>query len=67
MAKLLTATQAAPHPRPVFHMTLLELVRLLLDITSCEEEAMSMALDLVVSGEVCLIGNFKDEGVECWN
>jgi hypothetical protein len=67
VAKLLTATQVAPHPRPRFHMTLLELVHLLLDITSSEEDAMSMALALVVSGEVCLIGNFKDEAAECWN
>jgi hypothetical protein len=67
MARLLTATRVASHPRSVFQMTLLELVHLLLDITSSEEEAMSMALALIVSGEVCLIGNFKGEGVECWN
>ena len=67
MAKLLAATETAPHDRPVFQMTLLELVLLLLDITDTEEEAMRMALRLVVSGEVCLIGNSRGEGVERWN
>jgi len=67
MARLLTATSVAPHPGSVFQMTLLELIHLLLDITSSEEEVMSMALALVVSGEVCLIGNFRGESVEHWN
>jgi hypothetical protein len=67
MAKLLAATETAPHDRPVFQMTLLELVHLLLDITNTEEETMRMALTLVVSGDVRLIGNFRGEGVERWN
>ena len=67
MAKLLRPAGPARHDRPVFHMTLLDLVRLLLDITSSEEETIRMAFELVVSGEVCLTGSFADEGPERWN
>ena len=67
MAKSPTVTEAAPHDRPVFQITLLELVSLLFEITDGEEEAMRMALALVVSGEVCLTGNCSGEDLKYWN
>jgi hypothetical protein len=67
MGRLLTPTDVVQRDQPTFQMTLLELVTLLLDITSSEEETTRMALELVTSGEVCLIGNFSDEGVKRWN
>jgi hypothetical protein len=48
-------------------MTLLELLTLLLDITSSEEETIRMALELVAGGEVWLTGNFRNESLERWN
>jgi len=67
MGRLLTPTDAVRSAPPTFQMTLLELVTLLLDITNSEEETMNMALELVTSGDVCLIGSFSDEGVDRLN
>ena len=67
MARALTPTDAARRDQPVFQMTLLELVTLLLDITDSEEETMKMAFELIVSGEVWLTDNFRNETLERWH
>ena len=67
MGRLLTPTGDARHDQVPFQMTLLELITLLFDITNDEEEAMTMAFELVVTGEVCLIGSLRGESLEWSN
>ena len=67
MGKALTPTDTARRGQPTFQMTLLELLTLLLDITSSEEETIRMALELVAGGEVWLTGNFRNESLERCN
>jgi hypothetical protein len=67
MAKALTPTGDARRDQPVFQMTLLELVSILLEITDSEEETTRMAFELVLSGEVWLTGNFREDGPEQWH
>lgn len=67
MARALTSAGVARREQPVFQMTLLQLVTILLDITDSEEETVRLAFELIVSGEVWLTGSFRDEGPERWN
>jgi len=50
-----------PHP-----CTLLELVRVLSEITSDENEVVATAIHMICSGSVRLIGNFRDALPEDW-
>ncbi len=50
-----------PHP-----CTLLELVRVLSEITDNEHEVVATAIHMVCSGSVRLIGNFRDSRAEDW-
>ncbi len=67
MASMPAATTNARSSSPVFQMTLLQLVTLLLEITNNEEDAVEMAIDLVVGGEVILTGNFRETDPRCWH
>ena len=50
-----------PHP-----CTLLELVRVLSEITDDEHEVVATAIHMLCSGSVRLIGNFRDSRPEDW-
>jgi hypothetical protein len=67
MASMPAATTGTRSSSPVFQMTLLQLVTLLLDITDSEEHAVEMAFDLVVAGEVILTGNFRETHPGHWH
>ena len=54
---------AAPEPHPC---TLLELVRVLSEITDNEHEVVATAIHMICSGSVRLIGNFRDAPPESW-
>lgn len=55
---------AATEPHPC---TLLELVRVLSEITNNENEVVATALHMICSGSVRLIGNFRDARPEDWS
>ena len=50
-----------PHP-----CTLLELVRVLSEITDDEHEVVATVIHMLCSGSVRLIGNFRDSRPEDW-
>ena len=54
---------AATEPHPC---TLLELVRVLSEITDKEHEVVATAIHMICSGSVRLIGNFRDARPEDW-
>jgi hypothetical protein len=54
---------AATEPHPC---TLLELVRVLSEITDDEHEVVATAIHMICSGSVRLIGNFRDARPEDW-
>jgi hypothetical protein len=54
-------TSPEPHP-----CTLLELVRVLSEITDDEHEVVATAIHMICSGSVRLTGNFKDSRPEDW-
>jgi hypothetical protein len=56
-------TIPAPEPHPC---TLLELVRVLSEITDNEHEVVATAIHMICTGSVRLIGNFRDAPVEDW-
>jgi hypothetical protein len=58
---LRTLPVTEPHP-----CTLLELVRVLSEITDKEHEVVATALHMICSGSVRLIGNFRDARPEDW-
>jgi hypothetical protein len=57
--RAVTATE--PHP-----CTLLELVRVLSEITDDEHEVVATAIHMICSGSVRLIGNFRNARPEDW-
>ncbi|HEY8155530.1 MAG TPA: hypothetical protein VII72_15495 [Myxococcota bacterium] len=54
---------AYPEPHPC---TLLELVRVLSEITDDEHEVVATVIHMLCSGSVRLIGNFRDSRPEDW-
>jgi hypothetical protein len=50
-----------PHP-----CTLLELVRVLSEITEDENEVVATVIHMICSGSVRLLGNFRDSRPEDW-
>ena len=55
------AARTEPHP-----CTLLELVRVLTEITNDEHEVVATVIHMLCSGSVRLIGNFRDSRPEHW-
>jgi hypothetical protein len=53
----------SPEPHPC---TLLELVRVLSEITEDEHEVVATVIHMLCSGSVRLIGNFRDSRPEDW-
>jgi len=58
---LQTPAATGPHP-----CTLLELVRVLSEITDDEHEVVATVIHMLCSGSVRLIGNFRDSRPEDW-
>jgi hypothetical protein len=56
-------TPAAIEPHPC---TLLELVRVLSEITDDEHEVVATVIHMLCSGSVRLIGNFRDSRPQDW-
>ncbi len=67
MPSMPAATTRGRSSSPVFQMTLLQLVTLLLEITNSEEHTVEMAFDLVRSGEVILTGSLRETDPGGWH
>jgi hypothetical protein len=64
MTTQFTRTRSAESSLPPVRTTLLELVSALSEITESEEETVTTVLALLDSGEVQLIGNFRNDRLE---
>ena len=64
MTTQFTHTRSAESSLPPVRTTLLELVSALSEITESEEETVTTVLALLDSGEVQLIGSFRDDRLE---
>ena len=60
MTSQLTRTRHVQYQPPALEITLLELVAVLAEVTETEEETVAMALALITSGQVQLVGTFRD-------
>ena len=55
-----TRTRREQSQSPALEITLLELVAVLSEVTETEQETVAMALALITSGQVKLVGTFRD-------
>jgi hypothetical protein len=60
MASQLTRPRRAQCQDPALEITLLELVAVLSEVTETEQETVTMAMALITSGQVQLVGTFRD-------